>query len=116
MSIEQEFDVRSSLVNFQRQFNELIDALEKPGYDQEWVKEKYRDLKENLKEEIRKAKNIIGTENEPFEIEAFYYPALNEAFLELKVKTNTSPSKKMFECLVSAEDYISYYLLQMNKK
>lgn len=115
MNNVEQIDVRFSLENYEKLFDEIIDEFEASSPDKNRITERYSSLKETLKAEIKSIKNITGSELDHPDISALYYPALNESFLELKVKINASPSQKMFDCLVSGKGYITYYLSQINR-
>ena len=115
MNNVEQIDVRFSLENYEKLFDEIIDEFEASSPDKNRITERYSSLKKTLKAEIKSIKNVTGSELDNPDISALYYPALNESFLELKVKINASPSQKMFDCLVSGKGYITYYLSQINR-
>jgi septation ring formation regulator EzrA len=107
-------DVRYRLTKIKEQFECLIDEVQKETPDRQLVKNKYGVLKVKLRSDSEKYKTIKGQANASGSESAFYYPAVTEALLELKVKIDAPPSDKMLQCLIGGEDYVTYYLSQIN--
>jgi len=114
MSTEELKEVEERLIGIKAQFGYLIEQIQKKELDSDEVKRKYGALKVKLRNDSNVYKTRKGEEAASESESAFYYPAVTEAYLELKVKIDAPPNNKMLECLISGEDYISYYLSQIN--
>jgi len=114
MSNDNSESVLRRLNQIKGQFNWLIDEIQKDQPEKALVKPKYGALKIKLKSDSNKFQTNKGQAQATTSESAFYYPAVTEAYLELKVKIDAPPNEKMLQCLISGEDYIAYYLSQMN--
>lgn len=102
--------VQTRLKQIKNQFNWLINEIQKGQPERSLIKTKYGALKIKLKSDFNIFKTNKGQAQATNDESAFYYPAVTEAYLELKVKIDAPPNEKMLQCLISGEDYISYYL------
>jgi len=107
-------NVRFRLTSITEQFDFLISEVQKNAPDRYLVKGKYGVLKVKLRHDSKVFETQKGQEQASKSESLFYYPAVTEAYLELKVKVDAPPNQKMLECLVSGKGYISYYLSQLH--
>jgi len=106
--------VRSRLVSIKELFESLVTEVQKDAPNRSVVKEKYGVLKVKLRSDTKVFETLKGQKQASENETLFYYPAITEAYLELKVKIDAPPNQKMLECLVSGEGYISHYLSQLH--
>lgn len=115
MSDDNPESVKKRLNQIKEQFRWLIDEIQNDQRpEKSLVKIKYGALKIKLKSDFNIFKTNKGKAHATNSESYFYYPAVTEAYLELKVKVDAPPNEKMLQCLISGEDYILYYLSQMN--
>lgn len=107
-------NIKERLQNYSQRFNDLTLSMNDNSISKLIIVERYKELKNDINSEISLLKKLDLQEKQFHNIEAFYLPALREAHGEMKVKTNGPANKKMYDCLVSAQDYIDYYLGQLN--
>ena len=107
-------DVKKRLLEISKQFNELIEELEKQSPNKEWIIAKYRVLKEKLRSEYK----LINTNKWHAQTsdaeECFYFWAIIDTYTELRYRIGGRPCQEMLDCLYGAKDYISYWLHSLN--
>lgn len=67
----------------------------------------FKDYLEGLARELELREQKVALSDDESSI---LQPAYTEALGELKVRRGSFPSKEMADCLISAQDYIKYYL------
>ena len=105
--------VKKRLLEISKQFDELIEELEKQSPKKVWIIAKYWLLKEKLRSEYK----LINTNKWHAQAsdaeECFYFWVIIETYTELRYRIGGRPCQEMLDCLYSAEWYISYHLEQI---
>lgn len=112
--------VISDLKALREKFTSIIDLFGKfeAGFDKKQNGELIASLYSTLKEQLGILVDDLEKKERKDQLnspeQAFFLPACREALLELKVKRGAKAGSEMASCLISADDYIRYYLDQVS--
>jgi hypothetical protein len=103
-------EIKTALMSFEAEIEKMeklwVDKHE--GYIEAIIRD-YSALKEKLKSEAAKVEINRGQQSATPEEIAFYFPAVNEAQLELYTRSGSKPSEEMMLHLAAASSQISHY-------
>jgi len=110
-------DIEEALRRFDRDIDEIVEAYDErsTGYESV-VEEKYRAIKEELESERHQIDTKLGMRSATEGALTYYYPAVDDAWLELSTKSGSAASPKMIGELRSAGDKLKYRLLELSKR
>ena len=104
---------------FLRDIDKICELFETNGFvkqeNTEEVRERFQTLKRLLEDEY-KSRDKVSAGNEMSAVEkVFYFPAIQEAYTRIHVKSNTIPNGKWLMELLDAQNSLKYYLSDLQK-
>ncbi len=106
----------NELQKFIQEIQNLLDFLQQPRSSPE-DKSQAQEMLKTFKNRLGTAyknRDKVGVYEKMTEIEkAYFFPAVNRAFVNLKITTNSTPGNKWKFELVNAQDILNYYLKEI---
>jgi len=119
MSVSEELACLERLEELESDINDILDLFNDRqqlfGTDKNFAQEMLRTLKKKLKDEYQRTSSVKSCASLNPTEQAFYAPAIHEAFTSINVKTNSKPDSKWISDLYDAADSIHFYAYQLQK-
>jgi len=109
-------EISKKLQSFESRIIEMIRAWdEKHENFESFIQAEHECIKNELKSEKERYRSDRLKESASEAELSFYYPAVNEGWLELKTRTGIRPNQRIISELASASSQISYWISEMER-